>query len=578
MLEETEQGYRFAHDVIAEVVEAELSGLRRRLLHRRVAAALEQQPGAMPVEALAYHYTQGEMSERALPYLVQAGDRAQGRYAYEAAEGSYRAAVALLDEAGRPWEAAAVREKLGRTLRAAGRYEEALEVLEDAAGAHEAVGDVEGQARTVAEIGRVYYAQERAAEGRRRLQPLAAALEGREASPGLAALVVVLAAVGVRTGSGWPEPEKVPRTAHAVAIARAVGEEALLAEALYAHGLAMWWVGRRAEALPVMEEAAMRAEAAGALDVLSLALAWLGALYMHGGEAAPASGYLDRALEVAERLDDPTKILFAVQSRGTLAFLSGDWSQAHAALERAVLIGRRFGLAESLVDCLRVLGNLCVNEGRWEEAKRYLDESLALAEQSGHRESLPLIQCAWAERDLLVGQPEHAYARLAPLLDATPTDPVTDTGQFAGWLRLWVAWVQLERGEVAQAAELAAAALARIREHQEPDQMLNALRVQAMVLVRQGQWAAAADILAKGLALAQAPGFPHPGPEACLLHVWGQLHLSRGEQAAARERLEAAQAIFQRMGARALVARVEQDLATLDAEAPVCGTVQLGVG
>src|SRR5205814_5612101 len=128
------------------------------------------------------------------------------RFAYEAAEGYYRAAMALLDAGGRGREAAVVREKLGRTLRAAGRYDAALEVLEDAAGAYVAAGDVEGQARSVAEIGRVYYAQERAAEGRRRLQPLAAALEGQAASPGLAALVVVLAALGVRAESGWPEP------------------------------------------------------------------------------------------------------------------------------------------------------------------------------------------------------------------------------------------------------------------------------------------------------------------------------------------------------------------------------------
>jgi predicted ATPase len=72
LLGETEQGYRFAHDVIAEVVEAELSGLRRQLLHRRVAQALEQQPGAVPVEALAY--------------LVQAGDRARERAAYSAVQ------------------------------------------------------------------------------------------------------------------------------------------------------------------------------------------------------------------------------------------------------------------------------------------------------------------------------------------------------------------------------------------------------------------------------------------------------------------------------------------------------------
>jgi tetratricopeptide (TPR) repeat protein len=581
LLEETAQGYRFAHDVIAEVVEAELSGLRRQLLHRRVAGALELQPGALPVEALAYHYTQGELPERALPYLVQAGDRAQGRYAYEAAEGSYRAAVVLLDERGRSRKAAAVREKLGRTLRAAGRYDAALEVLEDAAGAYQAAGDAEEQARTVAEIGRVYYAQERAAEGRRRLQPLATALEGREASPGLAALVVVLAALGVRTGSGWFEPETVPRTAQAVDVARAVGEDALLAEALYAHGYALWRAGQRAEALPVLEQAAARAEAAGALDVLSRALALIGMLYLFRGEEAPATGYLDRALEVAERLDDPSKIMFASQLRGELAFRSGHWSQAHAALERAELIGRRFGLAESLVDCLYALGRQCLYEGRWQEAECYLDEELALAEQSGHRGHLSVYQSLWVVRDLLAGQPERAYARLAPLLDATPADPFTETGRFADSLRVLLAWAHLERGAVAQAADVAATALARIREHQEPqvpEHLIGALHMQAMVLVRQGHWAAAADALAEGLALAQAPSYRYPCFEAQILHVWGQLHLYRGEHAAARERLEAALAIFQRLGARPFVAQVEQDLATLDAEAPAHGAVRPGSG
>jgi hypothetical protein len=94
-----------------------------------------------------------------------------------------------------------------------------------------------------------------------------------------------------------------------------------------------------------------------------------------------------------------------------------------------------------------------------------------------------------------------------------------------------------------------------------------------MVLVRQGHWAAAADTLAEGLALAQAPSFRYPVFEACFLHIWGQLHLSRGERTVAREGLEAARAIFQRLGARPFVAQVEQDLATLDAKALACGAV-----
>jgi tetratricopeptide (TPR) repeat protein len=363
----------------------------------------------------------------------------------------------------------------------------------------------------------------------------------------------------------------VARTAQAVDVARVAGEEALLAEALYAHGFALYRAERRAEALPVLEQAAACAEAVGALDVLSLALTWLGSVYVSEREAAPAREHLDRALGVAERLGDPNKIVFALQVRGKLAGLSGDWSHTRAAWERAALIARRVGMAESLVDCLLALGRLCLNEGRWEEAERYLDEALALAEQSGHRGYLPAIHSTWAGRDLLAGQPEPAYARLAPLLDAPPADPITDTGRMADELRLSVACVQLERGEVAQAAELAATALQRIRAHQEPDQMMGALHVQAMVLVRQGHWTAAANALAEGLALARSLGLPYPFVEACFLHVWGQLHLHTGEHVAAREQLEAARAMFQRLGARPFAARVEQDLAALDAEVTARG-------
>jgi hypothetical protein len=117
-----------------------------------------------------------------------------------------------------------------------------------------------------------------------------------------------------------------------------------------------------------------------------------------------------------------------------------------------------------------------------------------------------------------------------------------------------------------------AAVLPRLKEHHErvyPEQetMMGALCVQAKALVHMGHWAAATEALAEGLALARSPSAPYPFSEAGILHVWGQLHLHRAERAAARERLEAALAIFQRLGARPFAAQVEQDLAALDAEA-----------
>jgi predicted ATPase len=50
LLEEGARAYRFAHDVIREVIEAQLSTARRIALHRRIAQSLEQEAGERAVE------------------------------------------------------------------------------------------------------------------------------------------------------------------------------------------------------------------------------------------------------------------------------------------------------------------------------------------------------------------------------------------------------------------------------------------------------------------------------------------------------------------------------------------------
>ena len=62
---------------------------------------------------------------------------------------------------------------------------------------------------------------------------------------------------------------------------------------------------------------------------------------------------------------------------------------------------------------------------------------------------------------------------------------------------------------------------------------------------------------------ALARGMPYPYAEARLLHVYGLLHAEQGEPEPARERQEAALAIFRRLGARKDIERVEQDIAAL---------------
>jgi len=142
--EDGAEGYRFAHGVIREVVEDDLGAARRALLHRRVAETLERALGAPPVEALAYHYGQSGVRDKAALYAEQAGDRAWAQFAHAAAEGHYRDAADHLDAQDRPHDAAGVREKLGAVLRTMGRYDAALTVLAQAEEAYRAAGDGEG--------------------------------------------------------------------------------------------------------------------------------------------------------------------------------------------------------------------------------------------------------------------------------------------------------------------------------------------------------------------------------------------------------------------------------------------------
>jgi len=125
-----------------------------------------------------------------------------------------------------------------------------------------------------------------------------------------------------------------------------------------------------------------------------------------------------------------------------------------------------------------------------------------------------------------------------------------------------MAWAHLDLGELDVAMEMAARGLTRARAEGNRVALVDALRVQAMVAIRQRQWEEAERFLGEGLA--RAGGMPYPYAEGRLLHIYGLLHLDTGETRPARERLEAALAIFRQLGARKEIERVDRVLDDLD--------------
>jgi tetratricopeptide (TPR) repeat protein len=99
-LRKAANSFDFSHDKIRDVAYAELSPIKRRYLHLRIAQAMEALYAADldPVSAqLAAHYEQAGEAVRAIPFYSRAAEVAQRVYAHEEASRLLRHGLGLLD-------------------------------------------------------------------------------------------------------------------------------------------------------------------------------------------------------------------------------------------------------------------------------------------------------------------------------------------------------------------------------------------------------------------------------------------------------------------------------------------------
>lgn len=112
------ESYDFSHEKLRAAAYGELSLSRRRLLHRRVAEALQEtQAGGQPGSAalLAYHHDEAGDEQQAADLWLQAGDEARSMAAPAKADACYRRAGAILQSRGDHVRAGLVMMRLGVT-------------------------------------------------------------------------------------------------------------------------------------------------------------------------------------------------------------------------------------------------------------------------------------------------------------------------------------------------------------------------------------------------------------------------------------------------------------------------------
>ncbi|GAB1813763.1 hypothetical protein MUNTM_28020 [Mycobacterium sp. MUNTM1] len=103
VIEEPGGYYRFNHAIVRQSLLAELASVRRMRLHQRIAATLENLPGAEDelLAELAHHYFEcawAGNAAKAVFYCRRAADQAMARLAYEGAADLYHQALHALEE------------------------------------------------------------------------------------------------------------------------------------------------------------------------------------------------------------------------------------------------------------------------------------------------------------------------------------------------------------------------------------------------------------------------------------------------------------------------------------------------
>ena len=563
LLIETGREYRFAHDVVREVIEADTGEGWRTILYQRVAQVLEGLPERerhSRAAEIAWQFAQGDDPRRALPWTILAADRAFAVFAYDEAERQYRLAVSQAEEAGEAVREAEALWKLGRVLRFVARYGEALEALERAIVIYNAVGSPDGEAETVHEIGLAHLERGALEIGLARVSAALESLDGRASAEGLSSLYHDLTALLLLTHRFGELSTTAQRWLELV---QGLGDERVLAAATRMHGTALQAVGRIGDALDRFESALTLAETSKDVEAIHHAAIDLGTALVPIGALKPALVLWRRALEIAEQIGAPGAIARTLKGVAEVLIFLGDWPQAQTVLQRALPLATP---GESLfaMSPLRVLGFLCICRGDWEEASQHLNASLELATSSQRPYAIQAAQGFLAMLDLREGRADSALTRVQPLLANLESE--YEDNDLAIFLPV-APEAYLALGDVSAAQNLTERIMARNRSRRQHLALVHALRVKGMVLAGQDCWPAAEKAFGESISMAQAMCYPYAEALAhwqhglALARAGGEGIVRKRSSHKARTQLEHALAAFRDLGAQKDVERTEQAMA-----------------
>jgi tetratricopeptide (TPR) repeat protein len=337
--------WEFSHPLIELIVYNTVLIAQRQILHQRTAAALETQwQGSQEehAEDLAYHFGKAEMHEKALYYLILAGERAAARHANDAAVSFYEQAADLLSAVPQAGDESRWRilSGMGEVYQFIGNYDKSLAVLQSG------LDLVDNQEIPTAQRAGIY----------RRMGDTAHKKGDQEQ-----AIVYLQQALKVIGDPG--------DLASQVEIAR-----------IYARlGWCLFMLSDIEKAKDAVMQSMHHAAKANNTTALAMAENYLGGILYRQGDLEQAMQHTRTAMAYWQEIGYSWGVAAALSNLGILEITSGNWRAAHTSIKRSLTLRQEMGDVDGVAITNHNLGHLVRDQGDVEQAELHYRDSLAVS-------------------------------------------------------------------------------------------------------------------------------------------------------------------------------------------------------
>jgi tetratricopeptide (TPR) repeat protein len=371
--------YTFKHTLTHEVTYGSLDQESRKALHAKTVEALEQLYGERvteQAEALARHALLGEIWDKAVDYLREAGAKAYARAALVEAIERYEQALTLFPRLPTSVEntrrAIDVRLDLQRPLLLAGRLPQLLQLFHEAEPLARQLNDLSRLGRVLYRMGHCFYWDARYRAG-------------------------------------------VDYARQALNIAAAINDPEMRVLATYGLGLCHQALGEYRTAIDLFTQNVDGPDAELAKRLLAVTMATyvpcaslIGYSLALLGDFERALIYGGRAIEAADAFDHPFAQAMAYTLQASTLAYRGEFAHALPWCERAVSLCEAKGVLIWLPAAHSALGWALAGAERAAEGLPYLERGATLQEAMGLKTSLSRHYVVWGQGLLLAGQIEEA--------------------------------------------------------------------------------------------------------------------------------------------------------------------------